>query len=77
MTYSQRESNNVVKTNNWISRQNNLNITINLQPKTPAVDQHTHILFETKKLNNSGFLENLNARVTGTDHDGWLFKFDN
>ncbi len=33
ITFSQVESSNVVKTNNWKRRQNNLNITMSLQPK--------------------------------------------
>ena len=77
ITHSQgKASNNVIKTDKWTCRQNNLNIAINLQPKIQVVDQHTHTLFETRKLNNSGFLGNLNARVTITDHGGRRFKSD-
>jgi hypothetical protein len=67
----------VVKNNTWISKQNNLNVTMNLQPKIPVVDDKTKIIFEIKKLNNSDFFENLNAKVTMTDSDGRLFKFNN
>lgn len=33
-------------------------------------------IFEVKKLNGSDFTENLSSRVTITDRDGRLFKFD-
>lgn len=65
------------KINTWISKQNNLNITMNLNPKIPVVDEKTKITFDVRKLNSSDFFDNLNARVTITDHDGRLFKFGN
>jgi hypothetical protein len=46
-------------------------------PKVPVIDEKTNISFEIRKLNGSGLFENLNAKVTMTDHDGRLFKFDN
>ena len=76
LIFAQGGGNSAVKTNAWISKQNNLNITMNLKPYMPVIDQWTHILFEVKKLNGSGFIDNLNASVTITDHDGRLFKFD-
>jgi hypothetical protein len=75
LIFAQGGGNSAVKTNVWISKQNNLNITMNLQPNMPVIDQWANILFEVKKLNGSGFIDNLNARVTITDHDGRLFKF--
>ena len=42
----------------------------------PVIDQWTQILFEVKILNGSGFIDNLNAKVTITDHYGRLFEFD-
>ena len=76
LIFAQGGGSSAVKSNAWISKQNNLNITINLQPHVPVIDQWTQILFEVKKLNGSGFIDNLNAKVTMTDHDGRLFKFD-
>lgn len=63
--------------NSWISKRDNLNITMSLTPKVPVIDEKTKIAFEVKKLNNSGIFDNLYARVTITDHDGRLFKFSN
>lgn len=65
------------KTNTWISKQDNLNITMNLYPKVPVVDEKTNITFDLRKLNSSDYFNNLNARVTITDLDGRLFKFGN
>jgi hypothetical protein len=78
--FSQSANNNEQenKTNTWISKRNNLNITMSLDPKVPVVDEKTKITFDTRKLlNRSDFFDNLNARVTVTDHDGRLFKFGN
>ena len=77
LIFAQGGDNSAIKTNAWISKQSNLNITMNLQPNMPVIDQKTHILFEVKKLNGSGFIETLSSRVTITDHDDRLFKFDN
>lgn len=75
--YPQSENIDVVKNDTWISRQNNLNVTISLEPKVPVIDEKTSISFEIRKLNDSSRFENLSARVTLTDHDGRLFKFNN
>src|SRR5919112_5838672 len=50
----------------WISKRENLNISITLDPKVPIVDQNTKIYFDIKKLNSSpsSDLENLSGRVT-------------
>lgn len=63
----------------WISKRENLNISIKLEPKVPLVDQNTKIYFDIKKLNSSilSNWENLSGRVTIVDSDGRLFKFDN
>ena len=65
--------------NTWISKRDNLNISIILDPKVPIIDQNTKISFDLKKLNSSisSNLENLSGRVTIVDSDGRLFKFDN
>ncbi|MBA3976988.1 MAG: hypothetical protein H0X50_02175 [Nitrosopumilus sp.] len=76
IAFSQSETNSFANDNNtWISKQNNLNITMSLNPEIPLIDQKAKILFEVKKLNESGFFENLNAKVTITDHDGRIFRF--
>jgi hypothetical protein len=46
-------------------------------PQMPIIDQMTKINFEVKKLNNLGFLNNASAKITITDQDGRLYKFDN
>jgi hypothetical protein len=77
LIYPQSENIDVVKNDTWVSTQNNLNVTISLEPKVPVIDEKTNILFEIRKLNDSSLFENLSARVTLTDHDGRLFKFNN
>ena len=77
LVYSQSENVAVVKNNTWISKQNNLNITMSLMPKVPVIDEKTNISFEIRKLNGSSMYENLNAKATITDQDGRLFKFNN
>ena len=77
LIYPQSEGVDVVKNDTWISKQNNLNVTISLEPKVPVIDEKTNISFEIRKLNDSSPFENIGARVTLTDHDGRLFKFKN
>ncbi len=77
LIYPQSENIDVVKNDTWLSKQNNLNDTISLEPKVPVIDEKTPISFEIRKLNDSSPFENLSARVTLTDHDGRLFKFNN
>jgi hypothetical protein len=62
-------------TKTWTSKRDNLNITMNLDPSIPIIDEKTQITFSVKKLNDTGTFDDLNARVTITDHDGRLFKF--
>ena len=62
----------------WISKRDGLNITMKIMPEIPVIDEKTKISFEIRKLNDSKFIEeDLNAKVTITDHDGRLFKFNN
>jgi hypothetical protein len=75
--FSQNDGKGIINNNSWISQRNNLNITIKILPEVPIIDQTTKISFEVRKLNNSNFFEGLNAKVTMTDHDGRLFKFNN
>src|SRR3954447_1052614 len=37
----------------WISKRENLNISLTLDPKVPIVDKNTKISFDIKKLNSS------------------------
>jgi hypothetical protein len=67
----------IVKNDSWISERDNLNITIKLVPEVPIIDETTKILFEVTYLNGSKPYEDLNTRVTITDHDGRLYKFEN
>ncbi|MDQ6723438.1 MAG: hypothetical protein M3Z01_04145 [Thermoproteota archaeon] len=62
----------------WVSKKDNLNISIALDPAVPIVDKNTKISFEIKKLNNSfsPTFSNFSAKVTMTDSEGRLFKFE-
>ena len=68
---------NPIVNSTWISKRDNLNITMSLIPQMPIIDQTTKINFEVKKLDNLGFLDNASAKITITDQDGRLYKFDN
>ena len=46
-------------------------------PEVPIIDQKTRILFDIKTLNDSSVFDGLTAKVTLTDHDGRLYKFEN
>ena len=46
-------------------------------PEVPIIDQKTKILFDVRALNDSNVLEGLNAKVTLTDHDNRIYKFEN
>ncbi|HYF99827.1 MAG TPA: hypothetical protein VD815_07030 [Candidatus Saccharimonadales bacterium] len=66
----------IVKNDSWISKRDNLNITLELVPKVPTIDETTELSFEVRYLDNFKPFEDLNTRVTITDHDGRLFKFE-
>jgi len=68
---------NPIVNSTWISKRDNLNITMSLTPPMPIIDQTTKINFEVKKLDNQGFLNNASAKITITDQDGRLYKFEN
>lgn len=78
-SFAQNSVNNNSKPNSWISKRDNLNITMSLSPSLPAIDQNTTISFEIKKLNNAiaSNYKNLSGRVVIVDSDGRLFKFGN
>ena len=67
----------VVKNNSWISEQDNLNISLRLEPQMPIIDEVTRLSFEVRNLSDSTLINNLNTKVTLTDHDGRLYKFEN
>jgi len=67
----------VIKNNFWISEQDNLNISLKPEPQVPIIDQVTRLSFEVRNLNDSSLINNLNTKVTLTDHDGRLYKFEN
>jgi hypothetical protein len=77
--FSQSETNtpSVVKNTSWISERDNLNVTIKLVPTIPIIDEPTELSFKITYLDNSKPYEGLNTRVTITDHDGRLYKFEN
>lgn len=75
--FSQEKPASIVKNANWISERYNLNITLKLVPAGPIIDETTELLFKVTYLNNSKPFEDLNTRVTITDHDGRLYKFEN
>ncbi len=37
------------KTNSWLSKRDNLNVTMDLAPKVPIVDEKTRITFEVRE----------------------------
>jgi len=67
----------VVKNSSWISERDNLNISLRLEPQIPLIDEITKLFFEVRNLSDSTPINNLNTKVTITDHDGRLFKFEN
>ncbi|MBA3749690.1 MAG: hypothetical protein H0X03_02105 [Nitrosopumilus sp.] len=78
LVFSQNDiTNNIINNNTWISKRDNLNITMKLAPEVPVIDQKTIISFDIRKLDGPAFPGDLNTRVTITDHDGRLYKFNN
>lgn len=75
--FSSISNSSVVKGSPWISERDNLNISLKLEPPVPIIDKVTKLYFEVRNLNDSELIENLNTRVTLTDHDGRLYKFEN
>ena len=81
LVFAQSEVNNTIPANTianetWLSKRDNLNITIKLDPKVPIIDQWTRIEFEVRKLDSGDLVnDNLTSNMTMTDHDGRLFKF--
>lgn len=61
----------------WISKRDNLNISIKLDPIIPIIDQWTKLRFEIRALDSGKLVQdaNLTVNTTISDHDGRLFKF--
>jgi hypothetical protein len=75
--FSQSQTTNIVKNDSWISVRDNLNITISLTPQVPIIDEYTKLSFDIKGLNDPLFIPDLKTKITITDHDGRLYKFEN
>jgi len=75
--FSSIANTSVVKNNSWISERDNLNISLRLEPQVPIIDQVTRLSFEVRNLSDSTLINNLNTKLTLTDHDGRLYKFEN
>ena len=75
--YSSISNSSVIKSSTWTSERDNLNISLKLEPPVPVIDKVTKLYFEIRNLNDSELIENLNTRITLTDHDGRLYKFEN
>ena len=73
---SLNSTHNIINNSSWTSIRDNLVVNLELIPNIPVIDEVTKLSFEVRDLNGS-FLDNLNAKVTMTDHDGRLFKFEN
>jgi hypothetical protein len=73
--FSQTENIQEASKNSWISERDNLNVTMNLTPEVPTVDQPTEIQFEIRELNTGMPYREMTANVTILDSDGRLFKF--
>ncbi len=62
----------------WLSKRDNLNITIELDPKVPIIDEWTKIQFEVRKSDSSELVNgNLTTNATLTDHDEGCLNFQN
>lgn len=68
--FSQTQPGSVVKNDSLISARNNLNITINLTPIVPIIDENTKLSFKVLSLKDSTPINDLRAKITITDHDG-------
>ncbi len=75
--FSQTQTTNVVKDDSWISVRDNLIITMNLTPQVPIIDENTKLSFDIKGLNDPLLIPDLKTKITITDHDGRLYKFEN
>ncbi|HKO64648.1 MAG TPA: hypothetical protein VJU13_05560 [Candidatus Nitrosocosmicus sp.] len=74
--YSQNLT-NIIKNSTWTSISKNLTLSLELIPRVPVIDESTRMQFEVRNLNHSNQFDNIRAKVTLTDHDGRLYKFEN
>ena len=76
ITYSQNsQNNNSGNIYSWVSKRDNLNITMQFEPKNPVIYYQTKILFKINNLNGSEYVKNITAIVTILDSEGGLYKF--
>ncbi len=74
--YNTPLSDKIITNETWLSKRDNLNITTELDPKVPIIDEWAKIQFEVRKLDSSELVNgNLTTNATLTDLDGRLFKF--
>lgn len=74
---SQNKPRDPIVNSTWISKRDNINTSLSLNPKIPIVDQKTTLNFEVKLINSSKHVNGLTAKLTLTDQDGRLYKFNN
>jgi hypothetical protein len=68
---------NPILNSTWISKRDSLNMSLSLDPRIPIVDQKTTLNFDIKKITDTDSLNGLTAKLTITDQDGRLYKFNN
>ena len=68
---------NIIKNSTWTSISKNLTLSLELIPRVPVIDESTRMQFEVRNLNHFNKFDNIRAKVTVTDHDGRLYKFEN
>lgn len=66
-----------IQNSTWISKRDSLNMSLSLEPKIPIIDQKTTFNLDVKKINDTNPLNGLNAKLTITDQDGRIYKFNN
>jgi len=74
--YSQNVT-NIIKNSTWTSFSKNLTVSLELIPRVPVIDESTRMQFEVRNINHSNQIDNIRAKVTVTDHDSRLYKFEN
>ena len=74
--YSQNVT-NIIKNSTWTSFSKNLTVSLELIPRVPVIDESTRMQFEVRNINLSNQIDNIRAKVTVTDHDSRLYKFEN
>ena len=74
IVYSQDFKNNI-NAYSRIFKSNDLNITMQFDPKTPIINKQTKIIFQITHLNGSKDFKNLTATITVLDNEGGLYKF--